>query len=104
MLGLAAPPDLCLPERGSTADVLIYALTPAGSQDPIEGLLRGVQTQLEALADTLITRPVSQQQLVERAAVEGLHRDVIDPVRLALAVVEDRHGVGVVELRGGGRL
>jgi hypothetical protein len=74
MLGLAEPPDLSLPKRGQTADVLAYALMLRGAEDPIEGILHGVQVELEALADTLITRQVADELilLAQRIAVAVL--------------------------------
>jgi hypothetical protein len=53
-LGLADPlPDASLPEQGQTADLLVYALTLPGADDPVTGIVDAVQVELRALAGML---------------------------------------------------
>jgi hypothetical protein len=50
-LGLAnGDPTARLPEQGSTADLLIWAMVPPSATEPVEGMVDGVRVELAALA------------------------------------------------------
>src|SRR6185503_2422785 len=54
VLGLADPPaDGAFPDAGLTADLLAYALTAPGAEDPIAGIVDAVRVELIALGDAL---------------------------------------------------
>ena len=59
VLGLADPPaDGAFPDAGLTADLLAYALTAPGAEDPIAGIVDAVRVELLALGDNRVPSPV----------------------------------------------
>jgi hypothetical protein len=82
-LGLAdSKPDARLPEQGSTADLLAWALTLPGAVDPIEGLIEGARLELSALADIAPTPAIA-------AAINFIVRR-LDVAALLLARCDNR--------------
>lgn len=66
LLGLRdGEPHARLPEDGSTADVLAWALVIPGATDPVEGMVDSVRVKLAALSDALQKR--------ERHVADALH-------------------------------
>jgi hypothetical protein len=54
MFGLADPDQNGrLPDKPSTADLLIHGLVPPGAVDPVEGIVDAVRGELAALASLL---------------------------------------------------
>jgi hypothetical protein len=74
-LGLADPlPDERMPEQGSTADLLAWALVAPGADEPIAGIVDGVRVELAALADAAPSLPVAAVLVLlsKRLAVASL--------------------------------
>jgi hypothetical protein len=74
-LGLADPlPDERMPEQGSTADLLAWALCAPGADEPIAGIVNGVRLDLAALVDVAPSLPIATTlvMLGRRLAVASL--------------------------------